>query len=144
MSAVTNPEARQRMLDAARAEAREEQRARAESAGTKAWLERRLDEQARTVPVMGRDFEFRPIGTDTVADILEQVENEDLSLSQMPGLLRKVRDLLAESCLDDEFDREAWGKVPPDVSQRVFEDVAFPEEELSEEDRERVERFLDE
>lgn len=146
---VENPERREAMLEAARSEVKEEKEQRRENATTKQWLQGQLDEQTRTVPVMGRDFEFRPLGTDAVADVLDytpdsvpdgveapdDVNPEDLGgmdLGEMPGLLRKVCDLLADACTDEEMDRESWGRVPPDVVERVFEDVAFPGEQSGE------------
>lgn len=150
---VSNPEARQRMLESARQEVKQKRREQTENMSTKQWLQGQLDEQTRTVAVMGRDFDFRPLGTDAVADVLDYTPNsvpedeDDLSgidLAEMPGLLRKICGLLADACTDPEMDREAWGSVPPDVIERVFEDVAFPEEGLDRDEMERVEQFRNE
>jgi len=151
-SEVTNPDAREEMLSAARSDAKQEKRQHRENASTKQWLQGQLDEQVRSVPVMGRDFDFRPLGTDAVADVLDYTpdtmpDGEDMSgmdLSEMPGLLRKICGLLADACTDPEMDREAWGRVPPDVVERVFEDVAFPEDDLDRDEMERVQQFRNE
>lgn len=119
----------------------------AELADTEAWLEQRLNEQSRTVPVMGRDFEFRPMGTTTVADIVSQVGDgqEDIPLSEMPDLLRKICDLLGEHCTDSALNAEQFGKMPPEVVEGVFMDIAMPEDDgISSEEREKIEQFRNE
>ncbi len=112
-----------------------------ESAGTRAWLEHELDSRSRSVDIYGRTFQFRPIGTTTVTDIVERAStlDDDEDVGQMPKLFRDICAVLGEHCQDDEMDAEAFGQIPPDDVQEIFEEIA-----ISDVDQERIERFREE
>lgn len=140
---VANPEAANAAVSAMRQQRSDETIERARGSDTQAWLEQRLDEQTNTVPVMGREFEFRPVGSERVAKTLDLIDgdaNVD-DISELPALLREVCSVLGETCTDPAMDAEAFGRLPADVNQRVFEDVAMPEGDLDPEQRERVDEF---
>ena len=141
---VANPDAANAVVDAMREERSAERLEHARSNDTRAWLEQRLNEQTATVPVMGRDFEFRRVGTTRVADTLDMIDGDLDDVSEMPTLFREMCALLGETCTDPALGAEEFGQMPPDVVERVFEDVAMPEGELDEEQRERIDEFRDE
>lgn len=121
-------------------------RQRAANADTRAWLEGRLQEETQTADLYDREFEFEPIGTAKVADVLELIgDGEDLSLSEMPTLLRIVCDILGKHCTDPAMDADAWGRVPPDETERVFEEVAMSDDaDLDQEELAQIEEFRNE
>jgi hypothetical protein len=145
-SGVENPRAANDLVGHRLEEASAARRERARASDTKAWLEGRLNEQTRSEMVMGREFDFRPIGTERVADVLDLVDGDMDDVSEMPTLLREMCSLLGEVCPDPVMDAQSFGQIPPDVVQRVFEDVAMPEDgaDLDSEERERVDEFLSE
>ena len=134
-----------------------EQRVQAvENLSTKKWLESKLEDQAQPYPIMGREFMFTPVGNERVEEILELASQEaanlddddveDLEdvgsddLDDMPRFVRAMRETLEEHCMDDFMAQEGLKKLPLDVLQRVFEDVAMGEG-LSETQAERAQKF---
>ena len=126
-----------------------------ESVGTKQWLETTLEDQAKPVPIMGREFYFTPIGNERVEEVLELGASEAANvdpdiddwddidpddLENMPKLVRAMRETLKEHCTDEYMATEGMGKLPLDVLERVFEDVAEGGQ-LSESQAERARRF---
>lgn len=134
-------EAAQKMRDEAATRARDRAADTLENLGTKEWLEKKLEEQAQPYPVMAREFMFRPIGNERVEEILDLANNEAANLDRddvedledvdtedlddMPKFVRGMRETLEDACLDDYMATEGMGKLPLDVLQRVFEDVAM-------------------
>ena len=112
----------------------------ADAAGTKAWLEASLAEDARTAEIYGREFTFTPIGTDFVSwtvEVASQAGADD-DLGDMPELLRRTCRKLGEHCHDPEMGPEEFLRLPPTMVEGIYEEVAS---ELSPEERERAERF---
>lgn len=120
---------------------RDRQVEKVENLGTKQWLQSELEEQAKPVDVLGRKFMFRPISSERVeealelaseeaqktsgvdADSLDEVDPEEMQ--DMPKLLRVMRETLAEHCLDEEMDEEAFGILPVNHLEEVFQEVAM-------------------
>lgn len=135
-----------------RKELRAESIQRVQHASTKSWLESKLDEQAKPVPIFDREFLFRPIGSAVAEEIMElaskelpsdaesldDVDPEDMQ--DMPEMLRRMRETLAEHCLDDEMGAAAFGRLPLDMLEELFEEVAAGGD-LSPQERERVDQF---
>lgn len=127
-----------------------------ENLGTKQWLEQRLEDQATPIPIMGREFLFTPVGNETVEGIIELASNEagklerddvdDLAdvesddLDDMPKFVRAMRETLEEHCLDEHMAEKGMKKLPVDVLQQVFEDVAMGDG-LSDTEAERARKF---
>lgn len=126
---------------------------------TKEQLEQKLERSAQTYPVMGIDVRFQPIGNERVEDVLRlanaeaaQLDQEDIddvgdvdvdNLEDMPKFIAEMRETLAEACLDEYMAREGLGKVPLEVLQRVFEDVAQGGD-LTAEQQENIRKFRNE
>ncbi len=112
-----------------------------ENLGTKQWLQQSLEDQAKPIPVMGREFMFTPVGNQRVENILElasdeaaQLDANDVDdiedvdeehLEDMPKFVRSMRETLEEHCTDDYMATEGFKKVPIEVLQKVFEDLAM-------------------
>lgn len=127
-----------------------------EGLGTKQWLQSKLEDQAKPVPIMGREFRFTPVGNEQVEEILELANNEaadldrddveDLDdvdsedLNDMPKFVRSMRETLEEHCMDEYMSEEGLKKLPLDVLQMVFEDVAMGQG-LSPDRAERTQKF---
>ena len=122
---------RQEMMD-------EEHVSQIEASATRAWLESELNERSRTVEIYGREFQFRPIGTTTVSDVVERasVLDDGEDISAMPKLFKEITEILGKHCLDPDMDAIAFGQIPPDDIQEIFEDVS-----VSDIDEDRVEKF---
>lgn len=130
-----------------------------ENLSTKEWLETELEGQAQPYRIMGREFMFKPIGNERVEDILrlanteaadlDQEDVEDLEdvdtehLDDMPKFVAAMREALEENCLDEYMATEGMGKLPLEVLQRVFEDVAMGGD-ISNEQAERARKFREE
>ena len=120
---------------------KEEERQNAEHSGTRAWLESELESRSVEAEVFDRTFEFLPIGTMTVVDILERSatleDGEDVEAA--PKLFRDICQILGEHCTDPEMDAEAFGMLPGKELQQVFESVGVSD--MEEEELDRIENF---
>lgn len=136
-----NPEFVERAQQRYREEEKEQKVSDIENAGTRAWLETELDSRSREVEIYDRVFDFRPIGTTTVTDTIERAAtlDDDEDIGEMPQLFRDICQVLGEHCLDPEMDADAFGIMPPDDVQQVFEDIA-----VSDVDEEKIEKFQQE
>ena len=112
----------------------------------KSWLQTRLSERAKTVDIYGRDFLFRPLGTDVVTDIVERSGKlkDDENIGDVPPLFRDVRDHMADACIGSadgelEMSAEEFGMIPPKDLQEIFQEVSSAD--LSSEEREKAEKF---
>lgn len=130
-----------------------------ENLSTKDKLEKSLEKSAHTHPVMGIDVRFKPIGNERVEKVLRlanteaaQLDQDDIedvgdvdvdNLEDMPKFIAEMRDTLAEACLDGYMAREGLGKVPLEILQMVFEDVAMGGD-LTPEQAEEVQKFRNE
>ena len=138
---VANAQAANQALNAQREAKREGQLQAVENLSTKEWLQQSLEDQAKPVPIMGREFYFTPIGNARVEEILElanseaaQLDDSDVQsvedveeehLDDMPRFVRAMRETLEENCMDDYMAEEGLKLLPLDVLQGVFEDVAM-------------------
>jgi hypothetical protein len=138
-----NSEFVEQAYDKAEQQRREQRAAAAEGLSTKKWLETKLEEQARPFPVMGREFLFTPVGNERVEEVLRLASQEAAQLDEgdvddledvdaehlddMPEFVRSMRETLEEHCLDEFMAEEGFKKLPLDVLQMVFEDVAMNE-----------------
>jgi len=154
---IKNPDAVEEMYEAKKEKEREEIQDAEEALTTEQWLESKLDEQSNTVEIYGRDFEFRPIGSKTVEDVTklfgDEVENLDIdadnpqdvdpedlegSAEDIPKTMWTLRHELADHCIDEEMDADAFGRIPPDDLVQIFERAAAS---LTPDDAERAKRF---
>lgn len=112
-----------------------------EGLSTKQWLQQELEGQSKPVPIMGREFHFTPVGNQRVEEILELASKEAANLDRddvddledvdsddlddMPKFVRSMRETLEEHCLDEYMAEKGMKKIPLDILQMVFEDVAM-------------------
>jgi hypothetical protein len=156
-STITNLEEVEELYEAKKEKEREEIQDAEEALTTEQWLESELNEQSNTVEIYGRDFEFRPIGSKTVEDVTklfgDEVENLDIdadnpqdidpddledSAEDIPKTMWTLRHELADHCIDEEMDADAFGRIPPQDLVQIFERAAAS---LTPDDAERAKRF---
>lgn len=154
---VSNPDYREQQLQKARGEIKQEKVDRLENHATKQWLQER--KTFETVRVDGRPFEFEEVNTETALEALELAgDGEELQLSEMPDLLWRVSEILADH-IQDEYLGDTTETVhkgretthgavrwvqnfKPAVLEMVFEDLTSSG--MSSEEIERAEKFLEE
>ena len=155
-TSYSNPDFVEEAHEQARQKQREERLEAVENLSTKKWLETKLEEQAQPYPIMGREFLFTPVGNERVEELLEMASQEAANLEDRDvedlddldpndldddsAFVREMRQTLEEHCLDDYMAEEGLKKLPLDVLQRVFEDVAMGEG-VSDPQAERARKF---